>query len=446
VPVDAEPRSHRLPTTVTPRHYDLTLAPDLVDATFSGTASIEVDVHEPVATVHLHALDLVVTQARVEQAGRSLAAIVHLDETTEQAVLSLDTDLDLGPAVVHLEFSGTLNDKLVGFYRSTFTDHEGRSRTLACTQFESTHARRAFPCWDEPAFKATFSITLEVADDLLVLSNAAECSRESLPDGRISVSFARTIKMSTYLVAFVVGPLEVGATAEVDGVALRVIAPPGRAAMTGFAAEVASFSLRYLSDWYGIAYPGDKVDLIAIPDFAFGAMENLGCITFRETALLVDPASCHPGRTAAGGRRHRPRTRPHVVRRPGHNGLVERHLAERGLRHLHGGPHRRRLPPRVGALGRFRDGPVDGLRHRLTHLDPSHRVRGGHRRGRRGHVRRPHLREGRIGGPDAPAIPGRGPLPGRDPPLPAHPRLREHRHHRPVGRHRGIVRRTGAGN
>ncbi len=291
MPVDAEPRSHRLPTTVTPRHYDLTLAPDLVDATFSGTASIEVDVHEPVATVHLHALDLVVTQARVEQAGRSLAAIVHLDETTEQAVLSLDTDLDLGPAVVHLEFSGTLNDKLVGFYRSTFTDHEGRSRTLACTQFESTHARRAFPCWDEPAFKATFSITLEVADDLLVLSNAAECSRQSLPDGRKSVSFARTIKMSTYLVAFVVGPLEVGATAEVDGVALRVIAPPGRAAMTGFAAEVASFSLRYLSDWYGIAYPGDKVDLIAIPDFAFGAMENLGCITFRETALLVDPAA-----------------------------------------------------------------------------------------------------------------------------------------------------------
>jgi puromycin-sensitive aminopeptidase len=291
VPTDPERVALRLPTTVVPSHYDLTFAPDLDGASFTGSAAAQVTVAEAGREIVLHALDLIVHEAWVEQDGRRLDARVTLDPEAETATLSLTGPLRSGPAVVHTAFTGELNDKLVGFYRSTFTDQHGQPRTLACTQFESTHARRAFPCWDEPAFKATYAITLDVADHLLAVSNAAEVEREPLGDGRVRVRFATTMVMSTYLVAFVVGPLEVACTVDVDGVPMRVIAPPGKADLTDFAAEVGAFSLRFLADWYGIPYPGDKVDLIAIPDFAFGAMENLGCITFRETALLLDRAT-----------------------------------------------------------------------------------------------------------------------------------------------------------
>ena len=280
---------NRLPTTVVPTHYDLELAPDLDAATFTGTAEITIVVTEPVSELVLHALDLEIAEAWLEGAdGQRIDASPSFDVPSETVTFALSSPAEAGPWALHTRFAGELNDKLVGFYRSTFTDDEGTTRTLACTQFESTHARRAFPCWDEPAFKATFAIRLVVADGLFAVSNAAETAVDELPDGRRRVHFAPTMHMSTYLVAFVVGPLEATEPVDVDGVPLRVIAVPGKADLTPFALEIGAFSLRYLSDWYGIAYPGDKLDLIAIPDFAFGAMENLGCVTFRETALLLD--------------------------------------------------------------------------------------------------------------------------------------------------------------
>ena len=286
---DPSRHPHRLPSTVVPIHYDLSFSPDLEGADFTGTAAATVEVTEPTNSITLHALDLDISEAWVEQAGVRIDATVAVDPEAEWITLDLVGPLQTGRAVVHTTFRGVLNDKLVGFYRSTFTDPDGATRTIACTQFESTHARRAFPCWDEPAFKATYAIKLTVGPDLVAVSNAAEVAREELPDGRVEVAFATTMKMSTYLVAFVVGPLEVSDPVDVDGVPLRVIVPPGKSNLTDFALDVGAFSLRFLADWYGIAYPGDKVDLIAIPDFAFGAMENLGCITFRETALLLDP-------------------------------------------------------------------------------------------------------------------------------------------------------------
>ena len=279
---------HRLPGTVVPSHYDLTFVPDLEAATFTGSSITVIEVLEAVTAIRLNALDLDIAEASLNQGGERSAATIEVDSLSETATLTFASPLQLGEATLHLTFSGVLNDKLVGFYRSTFVDPEGQTRTIACTQFESTHARRAFPCWDEPAFKATYAITLDVADSLLAVSNSAEIAREPLGDGISRVRFATTMKMSTYLVAFVIGPLEASETVDVDGIALRVIAPPGKADLTSFALDVGAFSLRFLADWYDIAYPGDKVDLVAIPDFAFGAMENLGCITFRETALLVD--------------------------------------------------------------------------------------------------------------------------------------------------------------
>ncbi len=190
---------------------------------------------------------------------------------------------------MHLRFRGVLNDKLRGFYRSTFKDGDGAEQVIATTQMEPVDARRAFPCWDEPDKKAVFAVTLVVAEDLLALSNGAQVSEEATGDGRRAVRFADTIPMSTYLVAFVVGPLEATAPVDVDGVPLRVVHAPGKDHLSSYALEVGAFCLRWFADYYGIAYPGGKLDLVAIPDFAAGAMENLGAITFREAVLLVDP-------------------------------------------------------------------------------------------------------------------------------------------------------------
>ncbi|MEO6318590.1 MAG: M1 family metallopeptidase [Acidimicrobiales bacterium] len=279
---------HRLPRAVVPRRYDLTLTPDLAAATFSGTVDIDVEVVEATPLVVLNAIELEVDTAWVTSEGVRQDAIVTLDEETERVSLALAEPIPPGDAVVSLRFRGLLNDKLRGFYRSTFTDDDGVERVIATTQFEATDARRAFPCWDEPDFKARFAVTLHIDDDLQAVSNAGVIADEVL-DGQRRVRFAETMTMSTYLVAFIVGPLEVTEPVDVAGIPLRLLCPPGRLHLTAFGLEVAEFSLLYLADYFDLPYPGDSMDLVAIPDFAFGAMENLGCVTFRETLLLADP-------------------------------------------------------------------------------------------------------------------------------------------------------------
>jgi puromycin-sensitive aminopeptidase len=291
MPVSAPENPHRLPRTVVPHRYDLSLEPDLGAATFSGAETVAVDVVEPTAEVVLNAVELEIDEATADVGGERLVAAVALDEATERATLTFDRPLPAGEATLHLRFRGVLNDKLVGFYRSTFTGDDDREQVLATTQMEATDARRAFPCWDEPDAKAVFGVTLVVPDHLLAISNAGETGREPAGDGKVAVRFADTMPMSTYLVAFVVGPLVATAPVDVDGKALRVVCPPGKEHLADFALEVGAFALRYFTDWFGMVYPGDKLDLVAIPDFAFGAMENLGCVTFRERLLLVDPAT-----------------------------------------------------------------------------------------------------------------------------------------------------------
>ena len=281
---------YRLPRTVVPSHYDLRLVPALDAGTFTGSAAIEVDVADEIDEVVLNAAELTIAEAWLENPeGIRRNASVTLDEEAERATLALEEPAAAGPWTVHLAFEGILNDKLHGFYRSTFVDDEGVERVIATTQFEATSARRAFPCWDEPEFKATFGVTLVVPDDLFAVSNAAETGRQPAGDATVAVTFADTMIMSTYLVAFVVGPLEATEVVDAGGTPLRVVHPLGKGHLAGFALEVGAFALAFFEEYYGIPYPGDKVDLVAVPDFAFGAMENLGCITFREVLLLVDP-------------------------------------------------------------------------------------------------------------------------------------------------------------
>jgi puromycin-sensitive aminopeptidase len=282
---------YRLPRTVVPSRYDLRLEPDLAAATFAGRAAIAVRVLEPVKEIVLNAAELGVTAASLDLADAPARTPgVRVEGETERLHLTFAEPLPVGPAELHLSFNGTLNDKLRGFYRSKYKNKDGEWRWLAATQFEATDARRAFPCWDEPAFKAVFASTLVVDPSLQAVSNTAVA--EKRPEcGKKFVRFADTIPMSTYLVAFIVGELEATDAMRVGKTPLRVWSAPGKGGLTRFGRDIGAASLGFFEEYYGRKYPGDKLDLVAIPDFAAGAMENLGAITFRETALLVDEAT-----------------------------------------------------------------------------------------------------------------------------------------------------------
>ena len=281
--------NHRLPRNVLPHHYELELVPDLVAHTFDGTVVIETTVVESTDRISCNAAELIVHEAVAVVPGQRIPLSVTVDEADQRLHLDASEPWAVGPLRLEMSFSGVLNDRLRGFYRSTLVTDDGTEHTVAATQFQSTDARRAFPCFDEPDLKATFGVSLVVPEDLLAISNGAQASRTPLGDGTDRVVFVDTIPLSTYLVAFVVGPLEATEPVDVDGVPVRIVHPPGRAHQTAFALEVATHSLRWLAAWYDLEVPGGKVDLVALPDFAFGAMENLGCITFREVLLLVDP-------------------------------------------------------------------------------------------------------------------------------------------------------------
>jgi len=288
---DAPEAAYRLPRVAEPDTYRLTLAPDLAAATFTGSAEIELRITEPVTELVCNAAELTITDAVLTGAdGSTRAAAVSFDEEAERVTFVFDGTVAAGPATLSCSFAGILNDKLRGFYKSTFVGATGDTKTIATTQMESTDARRAFPCWDEPDRKAVFEITLVIESGLAAFSNSPVLEETTVGTTR-RLRFTPTMKMSTYLVAFVVGPMEATEPIDVDGVPLRVVHVPGKANLTAYALEVAAHSLRFFTGYFDIAYPGEKLDLVAIPDFAFGAMENLGCVTFRETALLVDPAS-----------------------------------------------------------------------------------------------------------------------------------------------------------
>ncbi|MEY3691339.1 MAG: hypothetical protein RJB57_994, partial [Actinomycetota bacterium] len=276
---------HRLPRTVLPRRYDLSLEPDLAGASFTGTVAITCEAVTGADEIVMNAKELEVGRVTVNGAD----APFSLHDPTERLVI--DAQVAAGPVTVVVEFTGILNDKLRGWYRSTFRDESGTEHVIATTQMQSTDCRKAFPCFDEPDMKAVFAVDLTVEPHLLAISNGPETRREPAAGGRVRVWFKETMPMSTYLVAFIVGPLEATEPEMVNGTPVRVVHVPGKAHLTGFGMKVGKFALDWFERYYGIPYPSDKVDLVALPDFAAGAMENLGCITFREVLLLVDPAT-----------------------------------------------------------------------------------------------------------------------------------------------------------
>ena len=288
--------SHRLPRTVVPSRYDIRLEPDLDTATYTGEEAVQVEVRDEVDEVQLNAVELSFTRVEAEGPdGTRLEGAASLDPATDRVHLRFPRALHPGEWTLRLGFCGTLNDQLHGFYRSSFKDAEGRTHVMAATQFEAVDARRAFPCWDEPALKAVFGVTLVVPDGYTAISNSAPIREEPAGPARRAVTFGDTIRMSTYLVAFIVGELESTEPVMVGKTPLRVWCVQGKRHLAAYARTAGAFCLDFFEHYYGIPYPGDKLDLLAIPDFAAGAMENFGAITFRETALLVDEGAASHG-------------------------------------------------------------------------------------------------------------------------------------------------------
>ena len=273
---------HRLPSDVLPRRYRIHLEPDLATFDVKGRVEIDLDVKKATREIVLHAVDLAITEATL--GGEKLST--SLDAAKERLTLTAAKALPPGPCTVAIAFTGKLSEQMRGFYRSGFTRPDGSKGVLATTQFESTSARRAFPCFDEPALKAVFEVTLDVAPGLTALSNMPVVETK----GR-RIRFAPSPVMPTYLLAFIVGELEVIEGKTKDGVPVRVYSTPGRSKLCKFALDTAIAGLEWFDAYYGIPYKAavPKCDLIAIPDFEFGAMENWGAITFRETAIFVDP-------------------------------------------------------------------------------------------------------------------------------------------------------------
>ncbi|MFI5036283.1 MAG: M1 family metallopeptidase [Acidimicrobiales bacterium] len=290
--MSASPNPYRLTRAVVPSAYRLFLTPDIENSTFAGRVEVDVDVREPTPSVTLHSKNLVLGAATLTTGGTShRSSESGHDLDYETATFTFDSVLPRGPATLEIAFAGVMNDQLVGFYRSTYVDDAGVTHVIATTHFEHSDARQAFPCWDEPSFKATFQVNLTVPRDLATYSNSPVVGDVDLGNGQRSVSFAPTMKMSSYLVAFVVGDFEETAPIDVRGTPLRVVHPLGKGHLTELALDAGVFALNFLTEYFDIPYPGEKLDLVAIPDFGFGAMENLGCVTFRLSDLLLDPAS-----------------------------------------------------------------------------------------------------------------------------------------------------------
>lgn len=314
----ANESKYRLPGDVIPEFYNLVFTPNLKDFSFRGTATIDIQAKRTTDTIVLNALDLKITSAKlmrinyVEEVSKNPrppmeTGTTSLDPEHEQARIVFQTPLEAGGIYrLKLEFIGELNDKLRGFYRSHYIDDKGEKKWLATTQMEPTDARRMFPSFDEPEMKAKFKITAKIEPGLTAISNGTHPfvnNKYIAPDvlnsphDKLSsqgaakltnFTFETSPKMSSYLVALIIGDFKPTETKVVDGIPVTVWALAGKEHLGKYALDAACEILQYQRKYFGIKYPGSKLDLIAIPDFRSGAMENLGAITFRETNLLVD--------------------------------------------------------------------------------------------------------------------------------------------------------------
>lgn len=298
-PLPAAQPNGRLPQLAIPTSYAIDLDVDPTKARFSGVVRIEVDIPQKTSFIVLHGRALEVTAARALLAPPKPASVAtvsartaHGGKSPEELVLAFPSPLPPGRAQLVLEYTAPFDDSLSGLYRVT----EGTS-SYAYTQFEPTDARRAFPCFDEPSFKVPFDVTVSVPRSMIAVANAPEVSREEIGD-KTRFRFARTQPLPTYLVALAVGDLEIKEATRYSKPPIRIVTTKGKSAMGDLALEATAGIVDALADYLGVPYPYEKLDIVAVPDFRSGAMENAGLVTFREERLLLDPS-----RASVGARR-----------------------------------------------------------------------------------------------------------------------------------------------
>ncbi len=280
----------RLPRTAIPRHYSLALDIDPNQPRFSGTTTIDADVPEATSYVVLSARDMHIVRAlaTVPGAPSPLPAVVssrasHGSVEQDELVLEFAKPLEPGPVELTLDYDAPFAADLAGLYRV-----QENGRFYAYTQFEATDARRAFPCFDEPSFKTPYSVTLSTPEGMVALSNTPEIGKTAAPGNRVLHAFEPSPPLPSYLVAFAVGTFDV-VEGQKDPFPIRVVTTQGRGNLAHMSLDVAAGLISKLGDYFDMRYPYAKLDLVAVPDFAAGAMENPGLVTFRDTLILVDP-------------------------------------------------------------------------------------------------------------------------------------------------------------
>ena len=280
----------RLSKNVVPTEYELQLRPDLENFTFEGVETISLEILKPTKTLTLHSKELEILTASIS----GVFGKISYDVKSETATFTFPKNIPAGKAKLTLVFKGILNDKMRGFYKSSYV-FEGKVHHIATTQLEATDARRAFPCFDEPAQKAVFHMSLVVPKGKTVISNTLPISNAIHESGYEVIKFSPTPKMSTYLLAFIVGDFEYIEKKSNRGVVVRVYTTPGKIHQAKFALDCAVKTLEFYEKYFDIPYPLKTLDMIAVPDFDSGAMENWGAITYRENALLVDEVNSSAG-------------------------------------------------------------------------------------------------------------------------------------------------------
>ena len=279
----------RLSDKIKPLEYDLKIHPDLENFTFEGQEEITLILAEGTKKITLHSKDLELTTAKILIKNKEIfSEKISYDSKREAVTLSFKNEVPKGKNKLTLFFKGILNDKMRGFYKSSYVV-DGKIHNMATTQFEATDARRAFPCFDEPAHKAIFHVSLVIPKGKTAISNTLPVSVLEHEAGFEIVKFAPTPKMSTYLLAFIIGDFEYLEAKNKNGARIRVYTTVGKKHQAKFALDCAVKTLDFYEDYFDIKYPLPVLDMIAIPDFASGAMENWGAVTYRESALLVDP-------------------------------------------------------------------------------------------------------------------------------------------------------------
>lgn len=283
----------RLPEHIIPGHYELMIHANLTTLTFKGTTAIEITASQRTSAIILHSNHLQISKATLKkgagerQSEEPLRVLEYPPH--EQIALLAPEPLVVGlPYTIVIEYAGNLSETFHGFYKSTYRTKEGEVRILASTQFEPVAARMAFPCFDEPAFKASFLIKIRREPRHLAISNMPLVKSVTVAEGLIEDHFDVTVKMSTYLVAFIISDFKSVSKMTKSGVKVSVYAVPDKINQADYALDAAVTLLEFYEDYFSIPYPLPKQDLAAIPDFQAGAMENWGLTTYRESALLFD--------------------------------------------------------------------------------------------------------------------------------------------------------------